>query len=86
MIQDHDSFTRLLKIGFELGDVQVDSDEDLLRAFATKFDLEVEPLLSAKEFAEGDGTFDEETFGGVYVALMNSVRKAANFADQMPEA
>ena len=86
LAQDYGSFSRLLKIGFELGDVQSDSDEDRLRAFATKFDLEVEPFLSAKEFAHGSGTFDEETFGSVYVALMTAVRKAANFADQMPES
>lgn len=86
LTRDYESFSGLLKIAFELGNVSYESDDGLLRTFASKFDLEIEPLLSAKEFAEGDGTFDEETFGGVYVALMTAVRKAANFADQMPEA
>lgn len=84
--RDYESFLKLLKVAFELASISFDSDVDLIQTFVEKFELEEGPLLESREFAEGRGKFDEETFGNAYVALMAAVRVAANFADQLPEA
>jgi len=86
MVRDYRSFEPLLKIAMMLSGTSTDSTEALMDAAAEKLELEAQPLALAMEFANGNGEFNEETFGNHYIELMTAVRMAANFVDQLPAA
>jgi len=86
LIRDCQSLLPLLEVAFELDGENIESAEELMQSVATKFELDEQLLSYARDFAQGGGEFDEETFGGVYVELMAAVRTAADFVDQLPEA
>jgi hypothetical protein len=85
IVQDFKSFEELLEVAVELSDESEVSSDEQLRYICEEFELELNLLQSASEFAEGTGVFDEETFGAAYIELMSAVRMTANLVDQLPD-
>lgn len=86
LIRDYRTFEPLLQIAIELSGTNTDSLDQLIKAAASKFELETEPFLAVMKFVNGSGKFDEETFGNHYIELMSAVRMTADFVDQLPAA
>lgn len=85
LVRDYQSFEDLLRVATELVGKNELSSDDLLHFVADKFELDINLLKSAREFAEGHGAFNEETFGGAYIEVMSAVRNTANMVDQLTD-
>ena len=89
LVRDYKTFEPLLQIAMSLSGTETLSGAEtlsgrqLLEAAAAKLEIEAEPLVEALEFADGNGEFDEESFGYHYIDLMTSVRMTADLVDQL---
>jgi len=83
LVRDYKTFEPLLQIAMSLAGAETLSGQALLETAAAKLELDAESLFEALEFADGNGEFDEETFGNQYIDLMTAVRMTADLVDQL---
>lgn len=83
LVRDYKTFEPLLQIAMSLAGAETLAGRELLEATVAKLELDAESLVEAFEFADGNGEFDEETFGNQYIGLMTAVRTIADLVDQL---
>lgn len=84
LVRDYETYEPLLKTAIFLSGTETESVEEMLQVLASKLELEPEPLVAAMAFANGNGEFDEKSFGDHYIEMMTAVRMTADFVDQLP--